>query len=365
MPLVNDLGGPILASPRFIPITYDSDPSRGDIEAFVSSFGGSNYFVSSVSEYGAGAGTMGTPVHLSEAAPTTIDGTGIEQWLTGKLDGTHPEFAAPDANTVYILFYPATTTITVQGFVACQILGGYHSDLTLPNKTKIAYAVLPHCDTLGLPQLQGVDAVTGAASHELIEATTDPYPNLAPAYQTVDGDHAAWVLVFGGGEVGDMCAQDPQAFVKPPNYPYTLQRSWSNAQAAAGHDPCVPALQNEVYFNSTPVLDDPVSLTLMGQTTATKGVHIGVGQTKTIDVDLWSDAALHQQWAVAALDLSSGAGGPAELQLKLDAPGGSNGQKVHLAITVLRADPLGFEVFLLGSSLGPALHYWVGLVATP
>jgi hypothetical protein len=366
MPQVENQGGPVLMAPVFIPITFDGDPLRADLETFVSTLGTTRYFTSSVTEYGGSAGKSGTPVHLSEAPPTAIDDPGVQAWLLGKLDGTHPEFGTPDANTVYVIFYLASTTVTFEGLVACETFGGYHSSVALPGGAGSAsYAVLPRCTSLGRPQLQGLDATTGAGNHELVEATTDPLPLSKPAYLTVDGDHVAWPLALGGGEVGDLCAQDPNAFVQPPDYPYTLQRTWSNAQAAAGHDPCVPALVAEVYFNAAPVLDDTISFSLDGQSFTTKGVHIAIGQTKVIEVDLWSDGPMNEPWGVTATDLALMQGQTPQLGLALNAAGGLNGQKLQLTVTVAQADPTGVEGFVLTSTFGGSEHFYPGLIATP
>ena len=81
-----------------------------------------------------------------------------------------------------------------------------------------------------------------------------------------------------------------------------MQRTWSNKAAPAGHDPCVPALPGEVYFNAAPVLNDNITVDVIGQTSRCKGVKIAVGETKTIEIDLFSDAATGGPWTVAVQD---------------------------------------------------------------
>src|SRR2546423_11159635 len=94
------------------------------------------------------------------------------------------------------------------------------------------------------------------------------------------------------GEVGDLCAQAPSAFFKPSGYSHTVQRTWNNNATATGADPCQPALPGEVYFNAVPVLNDVVNFNFQGQSGQTKGVSIPIGQSKTIDVDLFTEAAM-------------------------------------------------------------------------
>jgi len=116
--------------------------------------------------------------------------------------------------------------------------------------------------------MSGIDAVTATGSHEIVEAATDPFPQsmgAAPGYSQPDEAHLYWLFGLGGGETGDMCAQQPGAFTKFAELPYVVQRTWSNIAAKQGHDPCVPPLPGEVFFNSVPVLNDTITFNI-GQT---------------------------------------------------------------------------------------------------
>jgi len=62
-----------------------------------------------------GPATALPPVQLTGSAPTTIDVTAIQTWLQGKLDSNDPAWPVNDANTVYILHYPATTATRSTG----------------------------------------------------------------------------------------------------------------------------------------------------------------------------------------------------------------------------------------------------------
>ena len=72
IPQLASLGGPILASPVFVPVTYDGDSNRAAIEAFMEEVGGSTYWATVGADYGVGAGTAGTPVHVSDTVPTAM-----------------------------------------------------------------------------------------------------------------------------------------------------------------------------------------------------------------------------------------------------------------------------------------------------
>jgi hypothetical protein len=217
---------------------------------------------------------------------------------------------------------------------------------------------MPRCAKFG--GLTGIDAVTATTSHELIEAATDPFPNdqTNAGYAQVDDNHIIWQFVLGGGEVGDMCAQNQDSFFKQPDIGNYVQRTWSNAQAAAGHNPCQPSA-GLPYFNSMPVLTDKV--TVGGQLT-TKGVTIPVGQSKTVEVDLFSDANTGAPWNVTAIDAAQLQQQPAELSFSWDKTSGQNGQKLYLTIKVLKQSQYGAESFLIESQLGTQSSVWIGLV---
>lgn len=188
-------------------------------------------------------------------------------------------------------------------------------------------------------------------------------PTDNPAYISVDPDHLAWELL-SGPEVADMCAANPDAFYMPPGITTFVQHVWSNAAAAAGHDPCQPN-GTTPYFNSAPVMTDTVQIpnSVFGPL-ETKGVKIPIGSSAKIEVDLYSDGPTSGPWAVSALNLSSiffGAANPA-LSFSFDKPTGQNGDKLYLTIKSLAAGPLGAAPFWIESDLGQTSKFWVGVV---
>ena len=334
---------------------------QSNLTDFLTKVGGTPYWAAAATEYGVGAGTATPPVVLVETAPAKIDDTAIQTWLTGKLNGDDPAWPVNDSNTVYVLHYPAGTTITLQGESSCQEFGGYHSDTALDanhQSAKVAYAVVPRCATFGA--LTGLDAVTGAESHELLEASTDPYPMVTPAYAQIDQGHLFWERVLGGGEIGDMCAQFNGVFTKFPDVGYTVQRTWSNKAAKAGSDPCVPKLAGEVYFNAAPVMTDTITATIMGQKINVKGVKIAVGASKTIPIEFFSDGDTNGPWTITVKNLSP----MPLLDLTLDHDTGVNGEKAQLTINVMAAGKSGTETFVVQSKLGATENIWIGIVGS-
>jgi hypothetical protein len=106
-----------------------------------------------------------------------------------------------------------------------------------------------------------------------------------------------------------------------------------------------------------PVLGDDIAL---GKVT-THGVKIPVGQSKTIEVDLFSDAATGN-WSVNAFDTAQLQKQSPRLQFSWDRTSGKNGEKLHLTITVLKGSSTNTEGFIIGSVLGGRATFWVGVV---
>ena len=357
-------GGRVLSTPRLVPIVFAGDPWAGQLATFVSTMASptaASWWTAAGSEYGVGLPTSAPLITVAETPPTAIDNDAIATWLSGKLDGTHPEFGAADPTAIYTIFYPETTSITLMGSASCTDFGGYHNQATLASGTSVAFAVLPRCSGF-VPGATDFEGVTAATSHEWIEAATDPFIFTKAAFDLPDGDHLAW-RIFPGTEVGDMCSDQQTSFYMS-SIGYELQRIWSNSAAAASHDPCVPA-SGAVYFNSAPVLTDDVTIDF-GEgkgPEATKGAKIAIGASKTIEVDLFSDAPTSGAWTVQAFDIGALLGGTPSLSFSWDRTSGKNGDKLHLTIRVTGDGFGGGSEFAIRSTLGTTRHYWYGLVA--
>lgn len=356
VPQVASYGGPVMRAPQVVAVTFAGDPQAADVESFVARLGASSYWAETTAEYGVGTLHARPPIRLAETAPAAVEDAQFRAWLSAKLDGTHPEFGAPDPNTIYAVFYPAGTAVTIGNVLTgCQNSGGYHWDMDA-NGTRVPYAVMPRCASFG--GLQGIDALTSVASHEFVEAATDPFSQSNPAYDRTDDDHFVWQW-FYLTEVGDLCVQDRFLDVRPADVGFLVQRTWSNAKIRGYHNPCVPF--TGVYFNAAPALGDAIAVTDNGRSLVTKGVRVPVGQSRTIEVDLFSDAPA-PAWNLYAFDVASLRGGAPELSLALDRSTGQNGDKARLTVTALSASPRGFSAFLLQSSSNGVNTFWPGLV---
>ena len=316
-----------------------------------------------------------------QSPPTTIASTDIQTWVAQQIQ--QGAFGTPDPQAIYTIFYPQGTTVTQPNPVSpvlpasqsCAQFGGYHDNTTVAltdggTPTNFSYAVIPTCST-------SVDALSDVVSHEWVEASTDPFLTSSgaftlsggpdAAYYSVDADHVIWDLL-GGGEAGDQCEPEgPSIYVTPADLGHSVQRTWSNLLAQGSHDPCAPAIAG-AFFDAAPVLTETVTLSSpITGTVTSKGLTIPVGQSQTIEVDLFSDGDTGGPWDVTADDVLykyyGSYGLTQSLSFAWDRTKGQNGEKLHLTITVTAASPIGGgHAFMITSSNGTRQAVWPGLV---
>ncbi len=381
--LVNAAGGPVLHAPKIQLVVYPNDTRQSDLETFAHHMTASTYWPAATGEYGVGALSVSdTTVLTGQTAPGMISSAQIQSWVGQQiLSGA---FGTPDPQTIYTIVYPAGTMIQQPNPVSsvlapvnsCANFTGFHDNVSVAltdggAPTGFAYAVIATCGTL--------EDLTAVMSHEWVEASTDPQVtangvftlNGGPhsAYFSVDSDHVVWAVLGTGGEAGNLCQPEgAAAYYTPPDVGHAVQRVWSNHLAMASHDPCSPDLTGTAFFDSAPVLGDEVKITspLIG-TVMTKGVTIPVGHSRTIEVDLFSDSATGGPWTVAADDLLAkqyGAYGLSKtLSFQWDRTQGTNGEKLHLTISVTGSSLLGgAHAFIITSTLGGRSYQWPGVV---
>jgi hypothetical protein len=312
-----------------------------------------------------GAFTVLPTITLTTAPPAmfddnTGDPTPFEQNLAAQLSGPSPAWGAADPSTMYLFLLPLGTDINSAG-TCCNDFLGYHYEAAVGSGS-VPYGITCHCPMAMGDPLTPLEWVTTTVIHEMVEMATDPFFVSNPAYAENDDAHFIWTIA-SGGEISDMCEYNTDSNVTPPGATYMIQRSWSDAAAKAGKDPCVPAATTEPYFNSVPVLPDTLSLNYYGQPVTTKAVTIPVGQSKTIDLQLWSEAATAGPWTVTAWDLNDYLGGAKNLDVSLDKSTGKNGDTLKLTIKVLSKDQsYGGEGFVIVSDLNGQENLSMGAV---
>jgi hypothetical protein len=313
---LND-GGPVIAAPELVTITYADDTNRATEEAIGAFLPTSHWLATVGKEYGVGAGTS-AQVELTENAPGSIEDTTIQSTIAGLITaGTAPDPLA-DAGAaggvspaIYMFYFPATTMVSFGTSALCDISsGGYHYESSvLANGHVFSYAVVQPCP-MGLPAAPP-DNIAWIASHEFIEACTDPKPVTAPGYLITDRSQP-WGDI--GGEVGDLCT-----YVLPQwsEGPYTaLQRVYSNASAMAGGPLCIPAPEADYGADVEP---------------RTPYQAITPGGTMTFDITGWSTAPI-APWTIVANSLA--VQGTAAPVLSLGSNALQNGQTTQLTVTM-------------------------------
>ena len=236
---LTDYGGPVLGNAKVVAVLWgpDVDPAvRDKIGAFYSAVVTSPYF-GWLGEYDTASQKIGKGTLAGEAtlaphgARKTLSDAQIERELAAQIKSG--KLPAPDADTVFMIHFPPGVRITMGGSSSCQSGGfcGYHSAFRRGGR-RVAYAVLPDmgagsgCDTGCGAGATPFDVVTSVASHELVEAVTDPEVGLARGLAAP----LAW-YDEKNGEIGDIC-NGKSGKLRARGATYTVQKQWSNAARA-------------------------------------------------------------------------------------------------------------------------------------
>jgi len=260
LPVIPNQGGPILTSPEVITVSWSGDPLVAGLEGFDAWWVTSATWKTMMAEWGVGSGTYVGPVHLTDAAPLTLGNDDVDALLlSGFAAGTIPP---PNGSRLYMIYPPAGTDVTNFGAKGCEAFQAYHYAVDVPASdagpaTKAYYAVTPRCaDTSGMSPL---DFVTWGASHEVMEAASDP-----------QFDHPAWRIDVQSpatpelGENADLCAGHPTVVEG-----HMITRNWSNVAAKAQERPCVPAPPGPMFG----LFADTAEVTLTPGKTSTVKIH--------------------------------------------------------------------------------------------
>jgi hypothetical protein len=236
----------VMAHPRLVSIWYSDDPDTVRLGQFADWIVTSKWLTQVGGEYGVQAGSVLGAVTLSTAAPNFIAPDDIPGKIFDLIDaGTVPSPPGDDfANTLYMLYFPTHTLVQDSSSQSCKEYLGYHASARR-NGREISYAVLPTCPG-GIANLSTIETRQEVASHEIIEAATDPLPGNNPGYQVADNSNS-WIAL--GNEVADLCSRGDDSRIWRESG-FVAQRSWS-AKAAQTGEPCVPIAAPPVspYFN--------------------------------------------------------------------------------------------------------------------
>ena len=269
--------GVVLAAPQLVTITFPGYPFRDGVESFGDFVGGSAWLRAVGAEYGIGAGSQLQKVVWPTDAPDGLTDQGLRALLAqGISDGLLPAPPASDSSLVYLVYWPAGPVLDASSAgagVLCLrgahsagglFTAGYHESLPAPGGGRVPYAVIGDCES-------SLESITTIASRELIGAATNPYEIDLSGYLLDVQPDDPWLMNLDNGEAGYLCEGEPPVIEAG----HALHRSWSNAAAAAGHAPCVPADNADPYVTvsaapasiTTVSPGAPVTLTITGWST--------------------------------------------------------------------------------------------------
>jgi hypothetical protein len=192
----------------------------------------------------------GEPGGTSKKIDDSAIGPAIDSWIAAGL------VPAPTINTVYQIYFPKGVSITLGTDASCTTFCGYHSTVrtTRGSGGLVRYISMPHPDCSGCQFASTVnDSLSVVSTHEMAELQTDPDVGLA----TGTGDGVLGWYDDANGEIGDICASDPNGTIKG----YAVQSEWSNADKACKVTTSVP----------TPTPDFTVAVSPASQTVTQGG----------------------------------------------------------------------------------------------
>ena len=340
LPRVVHSGGPILRNPEITTVTFagDSPAVVARLERFGDTIATTGWWHDVVDSYCLragdciGDGRAGRHVRLAHPLPTLLSDTDIERLLAEEAQRGALTQLGRDA--LVLVYLPPTVTLRDASHSRYCARGprAYHRTLRAA-RVSFAYAVIPRCGD--------DDELTVTASHEILEASTNPDPQ-RPGFRLDPGSNNGG-FTAAGTEPADPCGlvSEGRSVVEGG---FAVQRAWSNRAARAGHDPCVPASAQAPY------------LALVPQTPTVRLA--APGATATIRLDAASDRDVAAAWAVSAIDLTGRQESERYVEVQLDRQAVKAGESAVLSLRLLKLHPQQRAVVGVVSTLGPHWHTW-------
>jgi hypothetical protein len=217
-------GGPLLTHVDVHPVFWNSATKlQSNINSFYTAVVTSPLYAM-LSQYNIGTGTSHNGIVDNRTTANVSDAT-VQSRISALITaGTLP---APTANTYYPVHFPSGMRITApDGSRSCVQFCAYHGTF-VRNGVNVNYGIVPDIGQTGCNGGCGGSTVTNntdsVASHELVEATTDPAVGLA----TVFGPPLGWYDQPDNQEIGDLCNAQ-----QGTSAGFTVQKEWSNRNGA-------------------------------------------------------------------------------------------------------------------------------------
>ena len=308
-PCVTSAGGPVLENLKIVNIFMSADwdadnpgTTKQAINAFTQKLVTSSYFSAAMTDYGVKSSSFGGSFDATGASrvlcPTPSIGgisdfVSIHAWIACMasagpipitssdlgLNATNGNIPPPDDGTVYVIYVPKGTSVTDAGFGTCDNYSGYHVFHDVPKwawecgidcvgcaadfcKPLCCLACTPICGptvhsqrfayAMVAAECAGgnLSTLTSLATHEIIEATTDPVPPTGwidlTTFSFSDPIHVAQA-----GEIGDICDDRfaPSVTMSDGN---VVSAYWSIAAQACVPSQTVTAKCQDVTMPTSP-----------------------------------------------------------------------------------------------------------------
>ena len=286
-------GGPVLQNVRVVTVFWGSGvqftgTGAQSLNAFYTAVVQSGYY-DWLKEYNTtspaqkiGRGSFGGSYNFpATGLSTSLQDTDIQTELGKMIDAK--SVPAPDANTLYAIHFAPGISITMSdGSASCSVFCAYHGSFA-HGGMNIYYAVNPDQGGSCAGGCGGDKSLfnnaTSVASHELVEATTDP---------EVGQNNLAWYN-SSQGEIGDICnaqqckpavSGQPATVTTCPTM-YIVQNEASNSHGACiAQDPTLVVNDFTIAATPTTTVDVPQGGMATVMIAMTKSV--GTGETATL-----------------------------------------------------------------------------------
>ena len=138
LPMLKNQGAGGLTAPSLVTVTFPGDVNATSYETFGDKIGATEYWKAITAEYGVGAAVGGGHVRETTAWPTTIADFEVDAWINDHATNyAKYGWPAPTNQTIYVIYVPQATSLTMKGSDACkQGVGGYHTSTVVGTDRK-------------------------------------------------------------------------------------------------------------------------------------------------------------------------------------------------------------------------------------
>jgi hypothetical protein len=224
-PHLTNFGGPKLTAIHVAPLFWNSTVRFQTNANWLYVDVPASPFYDQFAEYGIARGN-GQVGFLDTRATANLTDAQVQAEVLNQINLAHlPPPTNP--NNYYPVHFPPNARITApDGSQSCVQFCAYHGTF-VRNGVNVNYGIVPDIGQSGCNGGCGGSTVTNntdsVASHELVEATTDPAVGLA----TVFGPPLGWYDQPDNQEIGDLCNAQQGTTAG-----FTVQKEWSNRNGA-------------------------------------------------------------------------------------------------------------------------------------